>query len=592
MNNINKNIEQIRQWMNEKKLDAYIIPHDDEYLSEYIPPENERLTWATGFTGSAGTAIIKNDIAAIFVDGRYSVQVKQQVDGKIYEILQLADMSVDRWIKKNIDTNNNIGYDPRLHRVNWVQNMKKIFKNKINLIPLNENPIDIFWNDRPKPPINTALLLDLKYAGISSQEKRKQMCKVLLKNKCDAAFITRLDSIAWILNIRGKDVPCNPVLLSHGILHSNGSFDLFINKSKIPNNFNLHVGDDVTVYNENEIHSRLTKLSYKNIQLDFNGSNDWSYNLLKDLEFNIINKNDPCTLPKACKNPTEIQGMINCHIRDAIAVCNFLSWLDEKIESNEMPDEGFLSDKIDSYRAELDYFKGISFGTISAAGKNAAMCHYSHKNQKIPSKLEMNSIYLVDSGGQYLDGTTDITRTIAVGTPSKFMKKMFTLVLKGHISLASARFPEGIAGQHVDTLARQFLWHHGYDFEHGTGHGVGSYLNVHEGPHSIGKGANNVPLRPGMIVSNEPGYYEENSFGVRCENLILVEEIKKVNGKKLLGFKNLTFVPFDHRLIEKDLLNKTEIKWINDYHSYTWEKLNNHVNTKVKKWLKNATRKI
>jgi len=578
--------------MKKNNLDVYIIPHDDEFLSEYIPPENERLAWATGFTGSAGTAIIRNHDAAIFVDGRYTVQVKQQVNDDIYDICQLANKPIMQWMKNKLVDNTRLGYDPRLHRVNSINTMTKYLKNKAIFIPMNENPIDIHWNDRPKPSTDHALLLDIKYAGVSSLEKRKNIGKIISRNKCDAAFITRLDSIAWILNIRGNDVPCNPVLLSHGILHSNGNFDLFINKSKIPKNFNDHVGKNVKVYDETEIYSTLSALSGKNIQLDFNGSNVWSYELIINASANVINKDDPCMLPKACKNKTEVQGMKNCHIRDAIAVCNFLSWLDEKNKSNELLDEGILSDKLDSFREKLDYFKGVSFGTISAAGKNAAMCHYNHKNQNIPNKLEINSIYLVDSGGQYLDGTTDITRTVAIGTPTEFMKKMFTLVLKGHIALGSAQFPEGIAGQHLDTLARQYLWHHGYDFEHGTGHGVGSYLNVHEGPHSIGKGANNVPLRPGMVVSNEPGYYEENSFGIRCENLILVEEIEKINDKKLLGFKNLTFVPFDQKLIQKNMLNEMEIKWINDYHSETCDKLNSLVSNKVKKWLKHATHKI
>ena len=592
MNNTSKKINEIRKWMKEKKIDAYVIPHDDEYLSEYIPPENERLAWATGFTGSAGTAIIRNDDATIFVDGRYTVQVKQQVNDTIFDICQLADMPIIKWMKEKLDNKTILGYDPRLHRVNWIKSMNKLLKNQVKFMPINENPIDIYWNDRPDPPIQKALLLDLKYAGKSSVKKRHDMGKIIASNKCDAAFITRLDSIAWLLNIRGYDVPCNPVLLSHGIIHANGHFDLFINKSKIPSGFDEHVGENVRVHHENEIHSILSNLSGKTIQLDFNGSNAWACELIINAGANVINKNDPCTLPKACKNETEIQGMKNCHVRDAIAVCNFLSWLDDKVESTEILDEGILSNKLDSFREKLDKFKGISFGTISAAGKNAAMCHYSHKNQKNPSKLEMNSVYLVDSGGQYLDGTTDITRTIAIGTPTDFMKEMFTLVLKGHISLGAAKFPEGIAGQHLDTLARQYLWHHGYDFEHGTGHGVGSYLNVHEGPHSIGKGANNVPLQPGMVVSNEPGYYEENSFGIRCENLILVKKIKNVNEKNLLGFENLTFVPFDQRLIKKEMLSPMDIDWINEYHAFTWKKISPLVDTNVRKWLKIATRKI
>jgi Xaa-Pro aminopeptidase len=275
-----------------------------------------------------------------------------------------------------------------------------------------------------------------------------------------------------------------------------------------------------------------------------------------------------------------------------VAVCTFLAWIDNQINDGNLLDEGILADKLDSLRADQDHFKGVSFGTISAAGKNAAMCHYSHKNQAHPGQLEMNSVYLVDSGGQYLDGTTDITRTLAIGNPGDFMKKTFTLVLKGHIALGSAQFPEGIAGQHLDTLARQYLWHHGYDFDHGTGHGVGSYLNVHEGPHGIGKGGNNVPLKIGMVVSNEPGYYLENKFGIRCENLITIIQMDEVDGKKLLGFENLTFVPFDKRLMDMPLLRKSEKEWINLYHNDVLEKVGSHLESSVLEWLKKAVKPI
>ncbi len=592
MNEIHKRVEIIRHWLKKKGLDAIIIPHEDEYLSEYIPPENERLAWATGFTGSAGLAIITQDKAAIFVDGRYTVQVREQVDSRLYTILHISKDPYLKWLKTSVNSNAHVGYDSRLQRANWTINTEKILADNITLIPIDKNPIDLFWDDRPSGNMDMAILLDEKYTGKSSEEKRNELGNAIAQNKCDAAFISQLDSIAWLLNIRGKDVPCNPVLLCHGLLHSDGAFDLFINENKIPNGFHHHVGSKVSVISPDKMKNRLNDFSGKKIQLDPLTSNAWSKDLIIAAGAEIVENNDPCSLPKACKNNVEIQGMQDCHIRDAVAECTFLAWLDEEITNGNLHDEGTLANKLDHLRSEQSNFKGLSFGTISAAGKNAAMCHYNHNNHEVPGKLEMNSVYLVDSGGQYLDGTTDITRTVAVGKPTNFIKKTFTLVLKGHIALGSAKFPEGIAGQHLDTLARQFLWNNGYDFDHGTGHGVGSYLNVHEGPHRIGKGSNNVPLKEGMVVSNEPGYYRENEFGIRLENLIFVKKVGNVDGQKLLGFENLTFVPLDTRLIDFSILTVEEKDWINAYHLEVLEKVGPHVEGTTLEWLKDAVHHI
>ena len=592
MQNIKQNLNNIRKWLSDNNIDAFIIAHEDEYLSEYIPPENERLAWATGFTGSAGYAIITHNKAAIYVDGRYTVQVKEQVNSDYYEIFNIPNDSWIEWLTDNPKENVKIGYDTRMHRISWKRTIKKYLNTNFILVPFDSNPIDKYWIDRPSPTFKKALLLDQKFTGKSSHEKRFELGLNIQNNQCDAVFITQLDSIAWLLNIRGSDVPCNPVLLSHGILYKDGSFDLFIDANKIPNGFNQHVGKNVNVFSPDKIYEQLNKLSDKYVQLDINRSNIWAKNILTNSNTIIIEKDDPCTLPKACKNSTEIEGMKNCHIRDASAVCRFLSWLDKKVTLGELLDEGTLSDKLDSFRSELDLFKGISFGTISAAGKNAAMCHYSHKNQDIPRNLEMGSVYLVDSGGQFLDGTTDITRTIAIGIPTNFMKRTFTLVLKGHIALSLAQFPEGIGGQHVDTLARQFLWHEGLDYSHGTGHGVGSFLNVHEGPHSIGKGANSIPFKEGMVVSNEPGYYRENEFGIRCENLIFVKQIDEIDGIKLMGFENLTYVPFDKKLIDMSLITKTERNWINNYHQEVLNKIGPLLDKSTLEWLDNAVTPI
>jgi Xaa-Pro aminopeptidase len=592
MSSIKQNLTKIRQFLTDNNLDSYIIPHDDEYLSEYIPPENERLAWATGFTGSAGMAIIFQDSAAIFVDGRYSVQVKEQVDSSLYTILHISKDPWMKWLKANHKSGGKIGYDPRMHRATWKKTTEKKLNGALKLESVTGNPVDIYWEDRPKSVEDKAILLDEKYTGKSSLDKRFNLGKIITKNDCKAAFITQLDSIAWLLNIRGTDVPCNPVLLSHGILYDDGAFDLFISKNKIPVGFNEHVGENVNVFTPSQIPSRLATISGKNIQFDPANSNVWVNDLLSSANLTVIEKEDPCTLPKACKNSVEIEGMKNCHIRDAVAECNFLTWLDKEVASGNLYDEGVLADKLDSFRADQDKFRGISFGTISAAGSNAAMCHYSHKNYDTPGKLEMDTVYLVDSGGQYWDGTTDITRTVAIGNPDKFTKKAFTLVLKGHISLGSAQFPEGIAGQHLDTFARQHLWKEGLDFAHGTGHGVGCYLNVHEGPHRIGKGTNKVPLKEGMVVSNEPGYYEEGNFGIRIENLIFVKQIDEVKGKKLLGFENLTFVPIDTRLLDHSILTKPEKDWLNNYHRKVFEKISPFVAGDVLDWLENAVKVI
>ncbi len=592
MTSIKQNLSKIREFLESKDIDAFIVPHDDEYLSEYIPPENERLAWATGFTGSAGMAVISLENASIFVDGRYTIQVKEQVDSSLFSILDITKDPVSKWINQNHSSGGKIGYDPKMHRANWKNIFEKKLNNNIVLKPLKENPIDIFWIDRPKAVIEPAFLLTEKYSGKSSLNKRNLIAKEIKKNNCKAALLTQLDSIAWLLNIRGKDVPCNPVLLSHGILYENGTFDFFISKDKIPMGFEKHVGINVNVFEPDEITTKLKKLSGNKVQFDNINSNLWSKNALENCGIEIVVKEDPCTLPKACKNNTEIKGMKSCHIKDAVAVCKFLFWLDTEVSNGKLYNEAILADKLDDLRSKLEGFRGKSFGTISAAAKNAAMCHYNHTNYEVPGNLENNSVYLVDSGGQYLEGTTDITRTIAIGSPSQFIKKTFTLVLKGHISLASAQFPEGIGGQHLDTLARQFLWHNGYDFNHGTGHGVGSYLNVHEGPHRIGKGVNSVPLLPGMVVSNEPGYYKENEFGIRIENLIFVKKIGLVEGKKLLGFENLTFVPIDTRLIDKTLMNDIEIKWLNDYHKDVYDKVSPFLEDDVLQWLKKMTDKI
>ena len=591
-NNISQKLNQIRSWMESKNLDAFIIPHDDEYMSEYLPPQNERLEWATGFNGSAGVAVVTMDKAAIFVDGRYTVQVRNQVDADYFEIKHLIENPYLKWIESNIDSNGKIGYDSKLHTNNWLKNSKKTLKNGHLFTALEDNPIDLNWENRPEAKADKAILLDEKYSGKSCQTKRSEIADKLKKNKLDGALITALDSICWLLNIRGSDVPCNPVLLSHAMIYSNSDVDLFIEESKIPEGFENHMGSGVNVFSSEELKSRISNQSGKKIGFDMNKGNSWLSDCMKSSGAEVVHFMDPCTLPKSCKNKVEAQGMRDCHIRDGVAVSKFLAWIDRQVADGKLLDEGELSDKLEDFRKQSDKFMGISFDTISAVAGNAAMCHYNHTNQEVPGKMEMDSIYLVDSGGQYLDGTTDITRTIAIGNPSDSAKKAFTLVLKGHIALGQAVFPKGTSGMQLDPLARQFLWQHGMDYDHGTGHGVGHFLNVHEGPQGIGKKGSAVPLENGMVISNEPGYYETDTFGFRCENLVLVVDKESSGNLETLGFEDLTMVPFDKNLLDIKLMNDSEIEWLNDYHQKVWDKISPYLSGEDLDWLKTQTEKI
>ena len=585
------NINNLRSWMDKENIDVFIIPHQDEYLSEYLPPQNERLHWATAFTGSAGMAIVGKDKAAIFVDGRYTVQVQEQVDKNIFEILHLVDNPYMDWIIENFSKDAKIGYDSKLNTPIWFDHVSKKL-NGYNLISLDKNPIDILWDNRPSSEINKALLLSEEYSGESSNSKRKRIAEEIKSSGNDSAFLSKLDSIMWLLNIRGNDVPCNPVLLCSGIIHADSSFDLYIDLNKIPIGFDDHVGPNVRVHDLDSFSDIKNNNANKRIMFDANSSNLWSYNIFHAGGYEIVKAQDVCSLPKACKNDIEISGMKNCHIRDGVAVSRFLFWIEQQVESGHLLDEEQLASKLDSLRSELDLFKGRSFGTISAAGSNAAMCHYSHKNSNVPGKLEMGSVYLVDSGGQYLDGTTDITRTVAIGEVSDEIKRSFTLVLKGHISLGSAIFPKGTSGHQLDSLARQYLWEYGLDYDHGTGHGVGHFLNVHEGPQGVGKGGSNVPLEKGMVISNEPGYYLENGYGIRCENLVFVKKDETKSGL-FLKFEDLTMTPFDKRLFDMDLLTESDINWINDYHAKVYEHISKGLNNQEElDWLKEATAPI
>ncbi|HGF5232292.1 TPA: aminopeptidase P family protein [Vibrio parahaemolyticus] len=582
-------VNAIREWLTQHNIDALLIPHEDEYLGEYVPAHNERLHWLTGFTGSAGAAVITKDKAAIFVDGRYTVQVTKQVPNELFEYRHLIEEPALDWIQDNLTANASVAIDPRMHSSAWLDMAQAKLAGKLELNILSSNPIDELWHDRPAPVVSDVRLMPTKAVGQSSESKRKEIAQLVAKAGADSAVITALDSICWLLNVRGLDVSRLPVLLSHAILHADSSVEYFLDPARLPAEFSEHVGTGVTVHHPEALQSRLEAMSGKKVLLDPAISNAWFKLVLQNAGASVIAAADPCLMPKAAKNEVEIAGMKACHIRDGVAMSKFLCWLDAEVAAGNLHDEATLADRLETFRREDPTLMDLSFDTISAAGGNAAMCHYNHENQPEPGKLELNTLYLVDSGGQYLDGTTDITRTIAIGQPSAEMIKQFTLALKGHIGVARARFPKGTRGYQIDTLARQHLWAEGYDYDHGTGHGVGHFLSVHEGPASISKKQIDVPLTEGMVLSNEPGYYRADAFGIRIENLELVVETPTNGDFPVLSFDSLTRCPIDKRNINVDMLTRPELAWLNDYHQKVWEQISPLVEGEVKEWLREAT---
>lgn len=582
-------VNAIREWLIQHNIDALLVPHEDEYLGEYVPAHNERLHWLTGFTGSAGAAVITKDKAAIFVDGRYTVQVTKQVPGDLFEYRHLIEEPALDWVLDNLPTNASVAIDPRMHSSAWLDMAQAKLAGKLELNILTNNPIDELWHDRPAPVVSDVRLMPTEAVGQSSESKRQEIAQLVKKAGADSAVITALDSICWLLNVRGLDVSRLPVLLSHAILHADSTVEYFLDPARLPADFDAHVGTGVTVHHPEALQSRLEAMTGKKVLVDPAISNAWFKLVLQNSGASVIAAADPCLMPKAAKNSVEIAGMKACHIRDGVAMSKFLCWLDAEVAAGNLHDEATLADKLEAFRSEDPTLMDLSFDTISAAGGNAAMCHYNHENQPEPGKLELNTLYLVDSGGQYLDGTTDITRTIAIGQPSSEMKKQFTLALKGHIGVARARFPKGTRGYQIDTLARQHLWAEGYDYDHGTGHGVGHFLSVHEGPASISKKQIDVPLTEGMVLSNEPGYYRADAFGIRIENLELVVETPTNGDFPVLSFESLTRCPIDKRNINVDMLTRPELAWLNDYHQKVWDEISPLVEGDVKEWLRQAT---
>jgi len=584
-------VAELRKALRARKLAAFLVPRADEYQNEYTPPSAERLFWLTGFSGSAGMAIIGRKEATLFVDGRYTLQSAQQVDTKVFDILQVPQNDPADWLKKYLKKGDALGYDPRLHTIRAVARLKQTVEEiGAILLPQNANPIDAIWTRRPAPPCEPVSLHPLEFAGVVAAKKITDVQKRLRKDKSNAVVLTSPESIAWLLNIRGQDVPHTPLVLCTVIVPAKGRASLYIDSRKLSAGVRKVLRQDIDIRKAEALMSALSDLgkSKSKVQLDPDRASQWYADRLNEAGAEVVKKQDPCLLPKAKKNKAEIAGTRVAHVRDGVAMCLFLSWLDANAASGKL-DEISTARKLETFRTDTGKLKEISFDTISGAGANGAIVHY-RVSMATNAKLRANSLYLVDSGAQYLDGTTDITRTIAIGEPTPDMCRHFTLVLKGHIAISLARFPKATRGADLDPLARAALWNAGLDFDHGTGHGVGSYLSVHEGPQGISK-RGMAPLEPGMICSNEPGYYREGEYGIRIENLVLVTGAKKIKGgeRPMMGFETLTLAPIDRRLIHVPLLTDDELRWLNAYHARVLNEIGPALKGKDKQWLVQAT---
>ncbi|HYL33365.1 MAG TPA: aminopeptidase P family protein [Stellaceae bacterium] len=588
-------LARLRAELERQGISGLIVPRADEHQGEYVPPSAARLSWLTGFTGSAGVAVALRDKAAVFVDGRYTLQAKVQVDEALYERRHLVEQPATDWIAANLKAGETLGYDPWLLTPGEVERYRAACTRAGGkLASLAVNPVDAIWQDRPAPPLAPAVPHPLEFAGRSSDDKRRALAQHLIADGLDAAVLTAPDSIAWLLNIRGGDVEYSPLPLSFAILHADASVDLFIDRRKSSAELARHLGHQVRHSEPAELGAALTGLGRhkKRVLADPATAASWIFDRLTEAGATIQRGVDPCQLPKACKNAIELEGARRAHRRDGAALARFLAWLAREAPAGKLS-EIVASDRLEHFRATGEYFKGLSFPTISGAGANGAIVHYraSHQSER---RLEAGTLYLVDSGAQYLDGTTDVTRTVAIGTPSAEMRDRFTRVLKGHIALASCRFPQGTTGSQLDALARTPLWDAGLDYDHGTGHGVGSYLGVHEGPQRISKTPNAQPLVAGMIVSDEPGYYKTGAYGIRIENLVAVVPVDGAgpNGKAMLGFETLTLAPYDRALIEPKLLDPAESAWIDAYHAWVRAELTPLIDKETAAWLEAATRPL
>ena len=573
----------LRAAMAGSKLDAYLVPRADAYQGEYVTDCDARLAWLTGFTGSAGFCAVTCEEAGVFVDGRYRVQVRAQVDASAYAPVNWPEVKLASWLGERLRAGMKVGFDPWLHTAKEVEELEKEFAPKgIELVP-GDNLIDHIWADRPPAPSGKAVDHPIEFAGESSADKRARLAAELKKADQAAAVLTLPDSVSWLLNIRGSDIPRVPIVHAFALLHDDGHVFVFADPAKFDG---VTLDSEVSVKQQDEFTAILAAQDGP-IRVD-KSSAPYAVTLaLQAAGIEIAYADDPCQLPKACKNATELQGARDAHIRDAVAMVKFLAWVDEAAPSGRLT-EIRVAERLEEFRRENNQLLDISFETIAGTGPNAALPHYRVSTDSnrpvVPGEL-----LLVDSGGQYRDGTTDITRTMATGQAEPHEKAAFTRVLQGMIAISRVRFPRGFAGRDLDSLARYPLWLAGQDYDHGTGHGVGSYLSVHEGPQRISR-LSEAKLQEGMILSNEPGYYCEGHFGIRTENLIVVRKAPSLGDKRdQLSFETITFVPIDKRLILPEMLSGDERGWLNAYHAEVWGKISSLVEGEVKDWLRQAT---
>jgi len=587
----------LRQELVRRGVDGFLVPRGDEHQGEYVPAAAERLAWLTGFKGSAGFACVLAEAAAIFVDGRYTLQVGQEVDGALFTARHVTDAPLSDWLEGHLKPGQRLAYDPWLHTEEQVRRLEKAVNGLgASLAALDGNPVDAVWADRPAPPKAKIRPHDLALAGRSSAEKREALGAQLAKAGVAAAVLTLPDSIAWLLNVRGGDVTHSPLPLSFALLHADGGVEWFVDPDKLTPEVTAGLGNAVAVEAPAGLADSLDRLGKAGakVMADPATAARWVFDRLRGAGAEVVSGADPCLLPKACKNTVELDGMRRAHRRDGAALSRFLHWLDAEAAARAGGGaplgEMEAAERLAAFRAATGELRDLSFDTIAGSGPNGAIVHY-RVSEESDRPLGAGELFLCDSGGQYPDGTTDVTRTIAVGVPSAEMRRRFTLVLKGHIALARARFPKGTTGSQLDTVARYALWQEGLDYDHGTGHGVGSYLNVHEGPQRISKLPNSVALQPGMIVSNEPGYYKTGAYGIRIENLVAVTESPKGEGEErdMLAFETLTLAPIDRRLVDRALLSDDEAAWLDAYHARVRAEIGPQLDGAARSWLEEAT---
>jgi Xaa-Pro aminopeptidase len=584
-------VKALRRLIADAGIDAYLVPRADEYQGEYVPPSAERLRWLTGFTGSAGLAIVTRKNAALFVDGRYTVQARAEADPNVLQVSTLPRGRVAEWLIEQLSRNQTVGFDARLHTIAEVERLAAALEPAgIKLKPLSRNLVDRAWGrERPAPPAGPITVHPLKFSGRSAADKIADIQKQLKTDRQDAVLLTLSDSVAWTFNIRGSDIPHIPVPLAFAVIPQAGKPELFVDADRLDEGVRADLKAIAKLSSPDTLNARLAGLrkAKKRVRLDPNTAGFAFARALGGAR-HIARGADPCLLLKATKNAAEIKGARAAHHRDGIALANFLAWLDRAAATGTI-DEIEAVRQLEGFRRATNQLREISFDTISGSGPNGAIVHY-RVNEKTNRKLHPGELFLIDSGAQYLDGTTDVTRTVAIGEPTQEMRSRFTLVLKGHIAIATARFPAGTRGIDLDPYARRALWRHGLDYDHGTGHGIGSYLSVHEGPQSISR-AGMATLLAGMICSNEPGYYKEGAYGIRIENLVLVTPPEKIPGgdREVMAFETLTLAPIDRLLIAKELLDPWEIAWLDDYHARVRKEIGPELDTVERRWLEAAT---